>query len=32
MHVFTLITVGLLGDAFMLYALIHWMLDDRHHK
>jgi hypothetical protein len=32
MHVFTLLTVGLLGDGFMLYALIHWMRDDVRHR
>jgi hypothetical protein len=27
MAVIAFITVGLLGDGFMLYALIHWMRD-----
>jgi hypothetical protein len=32
MAVIALLTVGLLGDVFMLYVLIHWMRDDaRHH-
>jgi hypothetical protein len=28
MAVIALVTVGLLGDGFMLYALFHWMRDD----
>jgi hypothetical protein len=33
MTVIALLTVGLLGDGFMLYALIHWMRDGtRHHQ
>ncbi len=27
MAVIALVTVGLLGDGFMLYALFHWMRD-----
>jgi hypothetical protein len=32
MVVIALLTVGLLGDGFMLYALIHWMRDDVRHR
>ena len=32
MHLITLITVGLLGDGFMLYSLVHWMRDDARHR
>jgi hypothetical protein len=34
MAVIAVLTVGLLGDVFMLYALIHWMRDDarNHHQ
>jgi len=32
MATIALVTVGLLGDGFMLYALFHWMCDDRHRK
>ena len=31
MAVIALLTVGLLGDGFMLYALIHWMRDGAQH-
>jgi len=27
MALVALITIGLLGDGFMLYALVHWMRD-----
>jgi hypothetical protein len=32
MIVITLLAVGLLGDAFMLYALSHWMRDGVLHR
>ncbi|MCU1244028.1 MAG: hypothetical protein JWO71_4754 [Candidatus Acidoferrum typicum] len=32
MAVIALLTVGLLGDGFMLYALIHWIRDDAQHR
>jgi hypothetical protein len=32
MAVIALLTVGLLGDGFMLFALIHWMRDDARHR
>jgi hypothetical protein len=32
MTVIALLTVALLGDGFMLYALIHWMRDDAPHR
>jgi hypothetical protein len=31
MTVIALLTVALLGDGFMLYALFHWMRDDAPH-
>jgi hypothetical protein len=32
MAAIALVTVGLLGDGFMLYALFHWMRDDARHR
>jgi hypothetical protein len=32
MHLAALITVGLLSDGFMLYALVHWMRDNAQHR
>jgi hypothetical protein len=32
MAVIVLVTVGLLGDGFMIYALFHWMRDDARHR
>jgi len=32
MAVIALLMVGLLGDGFMLYALIHWMRDGTQHR
>jgi len=32
MVVIALVTVGLLGDGFMLYALFHWMRDGARHR
>lgn len=32
MAVIALLMVGLLGDGFMLYALVHWMRDGAQHR
>jgi hypothetical protein len=32
MATIALVTVGLLGDGFMLYALFHWMCEDARHR
>jgi hypothetical protein len=32
MAVIALLTIGLLGDGFMLYVLIHWMRDGTQHR
>ena len=32
MVLIALVTFGLLGDAFMLYALIHWVRDGGNHR
>jgi hypothetical protein len=32
MVVIALVAVGLLGDGFMLYALVHWMRETAHNR
>jgi hypothetical protein len=32
MVLLALVTVGLLGDGFMLYALLQWMREDVRHR
>jgi hypothetical protein len=33
MALIALVAIGVLGDGFMLYALLHWMHDDpRNHR